>query len=68
MIFTEPRFILFFLVSFAVHWTLRSRKARKVWLLLCSYFFYGCWDYRFLALIVGLTSLDYSVALWLGKE
>jgi alginate O-acetyltransferase complex protein AlgI len=68
MIFTEPRFILFFLVAFGVHWALRNRGARKAWLLLCSYFFYGCWDYRFLALIVGLTSLDYTVALWLGKE
>jgi alginate O-acetyltransferase complex protein AlgI len=68
MIFTEPRFILFFLVAFGVHWLLRNHRARKLWLLACSYFFYGCWDYRFLAMIFALTCLDYSVALWLGKE
>jgi alginate O-acetyltransferase complex protein AlgI len=68
MIFTEPRFILFFVVCFSVFWLLRSHGMKKNWLLVCSYFFYGCWDYRFLILILALTTLDYFVASWLGKE
>jgi alginate O-acetyltransferase complex protein AlgI len=42
MLFVEPRFFFFFLVVFAGHWALRSLTLRKVWLLLCSHFFYAC--------------------------
>ena len=42
MLFVELRFFCFFLVVFCVHWTLRENTARKVWLLLCSHFFYAC--------------------------
>ena len=52
MIFTEFRFVAFFLLVFCVHWGLRSNRARKVWLLVCSYAFYACWDWRFLSLLV----------------
>jgi hypothetical protein len=34
MIFTEFRFLFFFLVVFLVHWGLRGQTARKLWLLL----------------------------------
>jgi alginate O-acetyltransferase complex protein AlgI len=42
MLFVEPRFFLFFLIVFAVHWTLRGNTARKLWLLVCSHCFYAC--------------------------
>jgi alginate O-acetyltransferase complex protein AlgI len=42
MLFVEFRFFVFFLVVFAVHWTLRSHTARKAWLLGCSHLFYAC--------------------------
>ncbi len=42
MLFVQFRFLIFFLVVFAVHWTLRGNTARKVWLLACSHFFYAC--------------------------
>ena len=59
MIFTEFRFLFFFLAVFLVHWSLRGLVARKVWLLACSYFFYGMWDWRFLSLILGSTLVDF---------
>ncbi|MCA8949214.1 MAG: MBOAT family protein [Planctomycetes bacterium] len=62
MIFSEPRFLFFFLLVFGVHWTLRRNGARKLWLLAASLFFYGCWDWRFLALIVGCATIDYVAA------
>jgi hypothetical protein len=31
-------------------------------LLLASYFFYGWWDWRFLALMIGSTTLDFLLA------
>src|SRR5205085_4109906 len=42
MLFVEFRFFAFFLVVFSVHWALRNNTARKLWLLLCSHFFYAC--------------------------
>ncbi|MGD1864655.1 MAG: MBOAT family O-acyltransferase [Phormidesmis sp.] len=68
MIFTEFRFFLFFAVVFGVYWTLRPNSWRKAWILLCSYAFYGAWDWRFLSLIIGSTLVDYVVGLNLGKE
>jgi alginate O-acetyltransferase complex protein AlgI len=67
MIFTQLVFFLFFAVTAGVHWALRTNEARKRWLFLASYFFYGYWDYRFLALIFASTCLDYATGLWLGR-
>ncbi len=61
MLFTEFRFLGFFLLVFAVHWLLPWNRARKLWLLAASYSFYAAWDWRFLSLIVASTLIDYSV-------
>ena len=63
MLFVEPRFLLFFLVVFAVYWSLRGNTARKVWLLAASYVFYAGWDWRFTFLLMGSTTMDYIVGL-----
>jgi alginate O-acetyltransferase complex protein AlgI len=62
MIFSEPRFLVFFALIFGVHWMLRGNTPRKVWLLAASLYFYGSWDYRFLALILGCATVDYVCA------
>lgn len=62
MIFTQPIFLLFFLTTFAIHWWLRANEPRKLWLFCASYFFYGYWDYRFLALILFCTTIDFFTA------
>jgi hypothetical protein len=51
MVFSEPRFLVFFLLVFGVHWLLCANDHRKFLLLAASLFFYGSWDVRFLALI-----------------
>ena len=63
MIFTELRFVGFFLLVWAVHWGLRGSRARKAWLLAASYAFYAAWDWRFLSLILASTLLDWAVGL-----
>jgi hypothetical protein len=63
MIFSEPRFLLFFLLVFSVHWALRSNAARKHVLLAASLYFYGSWDARFLALIVAASLCDWFCSL-----
>ena len=67
MIFTEFRFILFFILVAGIYWTLQNNKARKFWLLICSYVFYAAWDWRFLSLIIASTVVDYIVSLMLSK-
>jgi len=67
MIFTQFVFLAFFAVTAAVHWALRSNAWRKRWLFVASYFFYGYWDYRFLALVFASTCWDFATGLWLGK-
>ena len=68
MIFTEFRFVFFFVAVFGVYWTLTSLPARKLWLLIASYAFYAAWDWRFLSLIVVSTLVDYIAGLQLVKE
>jgi alginate O-acetyltransferase complex protein AlgI len=67
MIFTESAFFVFFALTAGIYWALRSHRARRNWLLIASYFFYGYWDWRFLGLIFACTVLDYTVGLWLGR-
>ncbi|MEM6672618.1 MAG: MBOAT family O-acyltransferase [Planctomycetota bacterium] len=59
MLFVEFRFVAFFALVLAVAWSLRSNGARKAWLLVVSYAFYGAWDWRFLGLIVLSTVVDW---------
>lgn len=67
MIFTEPRFLVFFLAVFAVTWALRSNGARKAWLTLTSLAFYGAWDVRFLGLMMASAGIDYVAGIGLGR-
>jgi len=63
VIFTEPRFLVFFLLVFGVHWALRTNAARKRWLAGVSLAFYGAWDWRFLGLMLASSAIDYVAAL-----
>lgn len=67
MIFTEFRFLIFFLIVFCVYWGLQHNTIRKIWLLLCSYTFYAAWDWRFLSLIIASTMIDYTVGIMLSR-
>ena len=67
MIFSSWLFASFFLVVFTVYWTLKTRRARHVLLLLASYFFYMSWNPWLVTLIIGSTVLDYLVGMSLMK-
>jgi alginate O-acetyltransferase complex protein AlgI len=67
MLFVEFRFFWFFLVVFCVYWTLRENRSRKIWLLICSYLFYAAWNWKFLFLLMGSTTLDYTVGMMLTR-
>jgi alginate O-acetyltransferase complex protein AlgI len=67
MVFTEFRFLFFFILIFCVYWALKNHNHRKTWLLVCSYIFYGAWDWRFLSLLLISTVVDYFVGLMLSR-
>ena len=67
MIFTELRFLGFFLAVFALHWAIPSRRGRHAFLLVASYVFYSAWDVRFLGLIMLSTAVDYTAGRLLGQ-
>jgi alginate O-acetyltransferase complex protein AlgI len=62
MSFTTVAFLSFCIIFFAGYGLLRGR-ARGYFLLLCSCYFYGSWDVRFLGLLLGSVVVDFFVAL-----
>ena len=65
MLFNSLAFAAFLPLVFAVYWlwVYRHVRLRNAWLLAASYFFYGYWDYRFLALIILSSFADYVIGL-----
>jgi alginate O-acetyltransferase complex protein AlgI len=61
MWFDSPAYALFLILVVAAYWQL-GRRSQNTFLLGASYFFYGWWDYRFLLLMIGSTTLDFFLA------
>lgn len=68
MLFVEPRFFIFYAVIFLLYWGLKHNGQRKILLLAGSYFFYGCWDWRFLSLILVSTLVDYLIGIKIQNQ
>ncbi|QEM10975.1 MBOAT family O-acyltransferase [Mucilaginibacter rubeus] len=65
MLFNSFGFGIFLIVVFALYWFVFNQKLQQQNLLLmaASYFFYACWDWRFLFLLIFSTLLDYFTGL-----
>jgi len=65
MLFNSIQFALFFLLVFLIYWfaTGRKYKIQNILLLISSYYFYGCWNWHFLFLLIFSTGLDYFTGL-----
>ncbi|KGO92530.1 MBOAT family O-acyltransferase [Flavobacterium subsaxonicum] len=65
MLFNSIQFALFLPVVFILYWFLarNSYRQQNILLLAASYFFYSCWDWRFLFLLLFSTLLDYAAGL-----
>lgn len=61
MLFNSLDFAVFFAVVYTLY-LLLPHRGQNILLLIASYFFYGCWDYRFLSLIALSTTVDFIVA------
>src|SRR5690348_4926137 len=67
MLFDSPAYFLFLVPVVWIYWHLRHR-AQNVFLLAASYLFYAWWDWRFLALMVGSTTIDYILARRIARD
>lgn len=60
--FNSLEFLIFVPIVFGIYWYLhRSRRNQNLLLLVASYLFYGLWDWRFLALIIASSAVDFYV-------
>ena len=62
MLFNTLEFWLF-LVPVLAAYAVLARRGQNRMLLAASYFFYGCWDWRFLGLILLSTAIDWIAGL-----
>ncbi len=64
MLFNSLEFLLFLPAVFVLYWLVfKTLRNRNILLLIASYVFYGWWDYRFLLLIFGITTVSYAGGL-----
>lgn len=70
MLFNSLSFAVFLPIVFFLYWfaTGGSYKRQNILLLFASYFFYACWDYRFLFLLMFSTLLDYFTGLKMDES
>jgi alginate O-acetyltransferase complex protein AlgI len=61
MLFNSINFAIFLPIVFFLYWFATKGKLsyQNILLLISSYFFYACWDWRFLFLLIFSTVLDY---------
>jgi D-alanyl-lipoteichoic acid acyltransferase DltB (MBOAT superfamily) len=67
MLFVTVGYFVFLLTVVVLFYGIRPSYRRDL-LLLASYFFYASWNWKFLPLLLGLTSIDYAAALWIEKS
>ena len=64
MLFNSIQFFVFFAVVMALFYA-APRSSRKLILLAASYFFYMSWNWKLIPLLLSLTVVDYTSALWI---
>jgi len=65
MLFNSVNFAFFLPIVFCIYWfvTQKSLRLQNALLLIASYYFYACWDYRFMFLLIFSTLLDYFTGI-----
>jgi alginate O-acetyltransferase complex protein AlgI len=66
MLFNTANFFLFLAVVLLLFY-LSPRVLRRYILLGASYFFYGSWNVKFIALLLTLTVIDYTAGIWIER-
>jgi alginate O-acetyltransferase complex protein AlgI len=70
MFFNSFHFAFFLTIVFVCYWFVfaKSKATQNTLLILASYYFYACWDWRFLFLLIFSTLLDYFSAIQIEKS
>lgn len=65
MLFNSVDFAFFFPIVFLLYWfiTNKNLKIQNALILIASYYFYSCWDWRFVFLLAFSTLLDYFTGI-----
>ena len=69
MFFNSFAFAVFLPIVFALYWFVfnKNKNTQNAVLIIASYYFYSCWDWRFLFLLVFSTFLDYYTGIRIEK-
>jgi alginate O-acetyltransferase complex protein AlgI len=69
MLFNSYAFLFGFLPAVLAGWwgLSRWRQPRLAFLTCASWFFYAWWDWRYLPVLIGATSVDYVAGHWLAR-
>lgn len=70
MFFNSIDFAIFLPLVFIIYWIVSGKniKLQNIIVAIASYIFYGWWDYRFLALILFSTLVDYAIGISIHKQ
>ncbi|KAF2510816.1 MBOAT family protein [Flavobacterium zhairuonense] len=69
MFFNSLAFAIFLPIVFILYWFVfnKTKSTQNALLIVASYYFYSCWDWRFLFLLVFSTFLDYYTGIQIEK-
>ena len=70
MFFNSISFAIFLPIVFLCYWFVfnKNKTSQNTVLIVASYYFYSCWDWRFLFLLVFSTLLDYFSAIMMERS
>ncbi|UPZ16036.1 MBOAT family O-acyltransferase [Flavobacterium humidisoli] len=70
MFFNSLAFAIFLPIVFFLYWFVfnKTKSTQNALLIVASYYFYSCWDSRFLFLLVFSTFLDYFTGIQIEKS
>ena len=68
MLFNSIGFIIFLPIVFTLYWSFKDSKYKNIILLIASYYFYACWNWKFLFLLIFSTALDYYTGIKISES
>jgi alginate O-acetyltransferase complex protein AlgI len=70
MFFNSLAFAIFLPIIFFLYWFVfnKNKSTQNALLIVASYYFYSCWDWRFLFLLIFSTFLDYFTGIQIEKS
>ena len=70
MIFNSLVFLIYFILFFFLYWFVFNKgvKYQNLFLLFGSYFFYAWADWRFLSFLIGVSTINFLLGIYIEKE